>query len=166
MKRLIPTMVILCLAISMHGQIERDKALHFVGGSLFGLVGAGVAKKASDGNRVWTFVGAVAGSTLIGLAKESVDASQQDNGWDNDDLIATILGGVTVGVAIELFSKKRKDGRLRYTGRAVVNNLPIESYNQLFTKVDLTNGGLPSLTPFGFSATILSDFEDVLKSNP
>ena len=32
------------------------------------------------------------GSTLIGIAKESVDAGQNENGWDNDDLAATILG--------------------------------------------------------------------------
>nr|WP_298997747.1 hypothetical protein [uncultured Allomuricauda sp.] len=155
MKRLIPTMVVLCLAFTMHGQIERDKALHFVGGGLFGLVGAGVAKKASEGNRVWTFVGAVAGSTLIGLAKESVDASQRDNGWDNDDLIATILGGVTVGLTIELFSKKDKDGRLRYSGRSVTVQPQLESLDIAFLNKANTEAALPNLTPFGFSANVL-----------
>ncbi|PRX55495.1 hypothetical protein [Flagellimonas meridianipacifica] len=166
MKRLIPTVVVLCLAITMHGQIERDKALHFVGGGLFGLVGAGVAKKASDGNRVWTFVGAVAGSTLIGLAKESVDASQEDNGWDNDDLLATILGGVAVGVTIELFSKKDKDGRLRYSGRSVAIQPQLEPFDVVFLNKENTEESLPNLTPFGFSSNILNDYSGLTKSIP
>ncbi len=159
-------MVILCLTFNMYGQIERDKALHFVGGSLFGLVGAGVAKKASEGNRVWTFVGAVAGSTLIGLAKESVDAGQRENGWDNDDLIATILGGVTVGVAIELFSKKKKDGRLRYSRGTIANQDTYQFSPLTFSKTDTTKVELPSLTPFGFSSNILNDFDKASKSFP
>ncbi|MER3374149.1 MAG: hypothetical protein RIM83_05885 [Allomuricauda sp.] len=119
MRTLIPTLVLFMLVSYCHGQLERDKALHFLGGNLFGLAGAGIAKQASDGNRVWTFVGSVAGSALIGVAKEAVDAGQRDNGWDNDDLAATVLGGVTVGVTIDLFSKKRDKKRLRgnYTQR-------------------------------------------------
>ena len=113
MRTLIPTLLFFVLASQCHGQVERDKALHFLGGSLFGLAGAGIAKQASEGNRIWTFVGSVAGSTLIGLAKETVDAGQRENGWDNDDLAATILGGITVGVTIDLFSKKDDRGRLR-----------------------------------------------------
>ncbi|WP_208103905.1 hypothetical protein [Flagellimonas ochracea] len=113
MRTLIPTLVLFMLVSHAHGQVERDKALHFLGGNLFGLAGAGIAKQASDGNRIWTFVGSVAGSTLIGVAKEAVDASQRTNGWDNDDLAATVLGGVTVGVTIDLFSKKDDKRRLR-----------------------------------------------------
>ena len=125
MKRLIPTLVILCLAISMHGQIERDKVLHFVGGNLFGLAGAGIAKNATDGNRVWTFVGAVAGSALAGVTKEAIDSSQPGNQWDNGDVLATVLGGMTVGLAIEIFSKKKEDGRLRHSKGAI---FAVESY--------------------------------------
>ena len=113
MRTLIPTLVFFMLVSHAHGQVERDKALHFLGGNLFGLAGAGIAKQASDGNRIWTFVGSVAGSALIGVAKEAVDAGQRDNGWDNDDLAATVLGGVTVGVTIDLFSKKDDKRRLR-----------------------------------------------------
>mgnify|MGYP007044707275 CR=1 FL=1 len=104
-------MVVLLFASQLHAQVERDKVLHFVGGGLFGLAGAGIAKHASDGNRAWTFVGAVAGSALAGVAKEAIDAGQQDNAWDNEDLLATVLGGITVGVSIELFSKKRHKRR-------------------------------------------------------
>ena len=165
MKRLIPTLVVLCLTLTMHGQLERDKALHFVGGSLFGLVGAGVAKKASDGNRVWTFVGAVAGSTLIGIAKESVDASQRDNGWDNDDLVATILGGVAVGVTIELFSKKKKDGRLRYANSFVNENYAY-GITATMSNENKSSDKLPTLTPLGFTSQIIEDFGMSSKSFP
>lgn len=156
MKKLIPTLVLFVLGSQLYGQIERDKALHFLGGSLFGLAGAGIAKQASDGNRVWTFVGAVAGSTLIGLAKETVDSGQQENGWDNDDLLATILGGVTVGVAIEVFSKKRNK-RLRgsfTTERIQTDDFQVKMGDKNWLADD---GELPSLTSFGFSSTFLKN---------
>ncbi|AWX45620.1 hypothetical protein HME9304_02647 [Flagellimonas maritima] len=154
MKQLITVVVLFLMSINSYGQIERDKALHFLGGNLFGLAGAGIAKNASDGDRVWTFVGAVAGSTLIGIAKEAVDAGQRTNGWDNDDLAATILGGITVGVAIEIFSKKRNK---KIRGNYANKDLKIDDlrgaikYESSFT----TNEKLPSLSSFGLSTTFL-----------
>ena len=167
MKRVIPTLVVLCLVLHLQAQVERDKALHFVGGSLFGLVGAGVAKKASDGNRVWTFAGAVVGSTLIGVAKEAVDAGQRENGWDNDDLIATILGGVTVGIAIELFSKKRNK-RLRYSKSRETTFYNMHYYPMnLDAEIERDKASqLPRLTPPGFSDTVLEHFSVAPKSFP
>ncbi len=94
-----------------YGQLERDKVLHFAGGSLFGLAGAGIAKEISDGNRYWTFAGAVGGSLLVGLGKEAIDAGQRENGWDNDDLLATVLGGVTVGLVIDICTDHKKNRR-------------------------------------------------------
>ncbi|UII80214.1 hypothetical protein [Flagellimonas sp. CMM7] len=157
MKKLIPTLVLFVLASQLYGQIERDKALHFLGGSLFGLAGAGIAKQASDGNRVWTFVGAVAGSTLIGLAKETVDAGQRDNGWDNDDLLATILGGVTVGVAIEVFSKKRNK-RLRGSFTTEHIETDVFQVNVVSENLLVDYEELPSLTTFGLSSTFLRSY--------
>ncbi|UWX56289.1 hypothetical protein NYZ99_08735 [Maribacter litopenaei] len=94
----------------MNARIGEDKVLHFVGGNLFGMVGAGVANQISDGNRAWTFAGSVGGSLLIGLAKESIDQNQY-GGWDNSDLLATVLGGVSVGVTIDVFKQKKKRKR-------------------------------------------------------
>lgn len=91
-------------------QLQEDKVLHFLGGNLFGLVGAGVANQISDGDRTWTFVGSIGGSLLIGLAKESIDKSQYD-GWDNNDLLATVLGGLAVGVSIDIFKQRKKRRR-------------------------------------------------------
>lgn len=150
MRTLIPTLLFFVLASHCHGQVERDKALHFLGGNLFGLAGAGIAKQATDGNRIWTFVGSVAGSTLIGLAKETVDAGQRPNGWDNDDLAATILGGVTVGVTIDLFSKK--DDRKHLRGR--YSNLNLKKRKQFLHRKSefvVLDGKLPSLNTLGLS---------------
>lgn len=150
MRTLIPTLLFFVLASHCHGQVERDKALHFLGGNLFGLAGAGIAKQATDGNRIWTFVGSVTGSTLIGLAKETVDAGQSNNGWDNDDLVATILGGVTVGVTIDLFSKKDDKRRLR--GR--YSNLDLKKKKQFLRSTSefvVLEGKLPSLNTLGLS---------------
>lgn len=151
MRTLIPTIVLFLFASQLHAQVERDKALHFLGGNLFGLAGAGIAKQASDGNRLWTFVGSVAGSALIGVAKEAVDAGQRDNGWDNDDLAATVLGGVTVGVTIELFSKKRN--KKRPMGSLTAQRLNLEQLNVNMESLEALNleAPLPSLVALEFS---------------
>ncbi|WP_212744229.1 hypothetical protein [Maribacter sp. ACAM166] len=103
---------------SMYGQIGSDKALHFLGGTLYGLVGAGIASEISDGDRTWTFVGSLGGSLLIGLAKESIDQKQY-GGWDNADLLATVLGGATVGVTIDIFKKRKQRKRKKLFKDAV-----------------------------------------------
>lgn len=136
-------------------QIERDKALHFVGGGLFGLAGAGIAKEISDGNRWWTFAGSVGGATLVGLGKEAIDASQSGNQWDNDDLLATILGGVTVGITIDLFTDHKKNKRRNRKGNlAVINkqegNHQINRLNQL-----LRDDQLPALSSLSIPTGLL-----------
>ena len=109
-------MLLICIALwsvaKVQAQIEQDKVLHFVGGGLFGLAGAGIAKQASDGDRAWTFVGAVGGSLLVGVAKECIDQKQY-GGWDNNDILATALGGVAVGLTLDLFAKRKKNRRLK-----------------------------------------------------
>lgn len=110
MNKLLSILLLLFSLQTVKGQIESDKALHFLGGNLYGLVGAGIASEISDGNRAWTFVGAVGGSLLIGLAKEAIDQKQY-GGWDNADLLATVLGGATIGVTIDIFKKRKQRKR-------------------------------------------------------
>ncbi len=97
----------------LHAQVEQDKVIHFAVGAISGAAGAYVASELSGQNRFWTVTGSIATSLLAGLAKEAVDKRRYDN-WDNADLGATVLGGVTVGITIELFTKK--NGR-RYQSR-------------------------------------------------
>lgn len=110
MKKILVTSLLIILAHNSYGQIEQDKVLHYLGGNLYGLVGAGVANEISDGDRTWTFVGAVGGSLLIGVAKEAIDQNQY-GGWSNEDLLATVLGGVTIGATIDIFKKKKQRKR-------------------------------------------------------
>ena len=103
-------LILFFLVTNAYGQLEQDKALHFLGGNLYGMVGAGVASQISKGNRAWTFAGSVGGSLLIGIAKEAIDQNQY-NGWDNADLLATVLGGASVGLTIDVFKQKKKRKR-------------------------------------------------------
>ncbi|MBT8188500.1 MAG: hypothetical protein KJO73_12480 [Croceitalea sp.] len=128
-------------------QVDRDKVLHFVGGNLYGLAGAGIAKQISGGDRYWTFVGAIGGSTLIGLGKEAVDASQNEGGWDNDDLLATILGGTTVGFTIDIFDDRKKKKRLKQKQLMAQKSITqVDSWN--YTSIVLLKrlDRLPTLT--------------------
>ena len=114
--------------------------LHFVGGNLYGLAGAGIAKQISNGDRFWTFAGAIGGSALIGLGKEAVDSRTGGSGWDNDDLMATILGGATVGVTIDLFTNHKKRRKKRAGGSLTTMN-----YRILPSIKALPDSRLPSL---------------------
>jgi len=139
---------------SLWTQVEGDKALHFLGGNLYGLAGAGIAKQVSNGNRWWTFAGAIGGSTLIGLGKEAIDSGQENNQWDNEDLLATILGGATVGVTIDIFTdhkKKRRKTLEDYTLK-VKKNKPRQ-----YTRLDglLKEHKLPSLTLLSVPGNVL-----------
>lgn len=127
-----------------NSQIESDKALHFAGGALFGLAGAGIAKEISDGDRVWTFVGAVGGALLVGLGKEAIDAGQEGNSWDNGDVLATTLGGVAIGLTIDIFTKNKR------RKQAKVSSLKYEEKLNL-----LVNNRLPTLEELGYSNSII-----------
>lgn len=110
--------VLTCLPLK--AQVEQDKILHFGIGALTGAAGALVASELSNQNRFWTVTGAVATSLLAGIAKEAYD-ERQSNSWDNADLGATVLGGIAVGVTIELFTKK--NGKRYQSKRSAQNSL-------------------------------------------
>lgn len=107
-------------SLPLKAQIEQDKILHFGIGALSGAAGALIASELSNQNRFWTVTGAVATSLLAGIAKEAYD-ERQSNSWDNADLGATVLGGITVGVTIELFSKK--NGKRYQSKRGTLDSL-------------------------------------------
>jgi len=96
------------ISCSLNAQIKEDDMLHFGAGILSGAAGAFVASELSDGNRFWTFTGAIAGGLLAGTIKESIDKKNYGT-WDNRDLGATILGGITAGITIDLFTGKRRN---------------------------------------------------------
>jgi uncharacterized protein YfiM (DUF2279 family) len=114
-------------------QLENDKVLHFAGGALFGLAGAGIAKEISDGNRYWTFAGAVGGALLVGIGKEAVDSGQEGNRWDNGDVLATALGGVAVGFTIDIFTGKKRRNRAKTAALKYDKNFNVFSEDSLPT---------------------------------
>ncbi|SEL96570.1 hypothetical protein SAMN04488008_107127 [Maribacter orientalis] len=149
MKKIFAFLFILISLHSTYSQVEQDKVLHFLGGNLYGLVGAGVASQISDGDRTWTFIGAIGGSLLIGLAKESIDQKQY-GGWDNADLLATVLGGATVGVTIDIFKKRKQRKRDKLFKDAV-------SYSELEIKKTflIENAEINSLSLLGMSKAVM-----------
>jgi hypothetical protein len=107
MKRILIPTIILLSSYHALGQVTVDEQLHFGAGIVAGAAGGFVAHKISKGDKWWTIAGAVGTSLVAGVAKEAIDQAQ-DNDWDNRELAATALGGVVVGVTIEIFSGKNK----------------------------------------------------------
>ena len=141
MRLLVLGIVLLVLSVCpLQAQIESDKLAHFGVGVFSGAVGALVVSELTERNRFWTITGSIASSLLAGLAKEALD-ERNSGSWDNADLGATVLGGVTVGITIELVSKK--DGK-RYRGRRnrmseIQNNSATVEFLLLDAKYDLIN---------------------------
>jgi len=95
-----------------HAQSDQDVYLHYGAGVATGAAGAFLASELSNKDPFWTFAGAVGGSFLAGAFKEAIDSGRGGK-WDNGDLAATVAGGITIGVTIEIFSsKKRKKQRI------------------------------------------------------
>lgn len=110
-----PALVPLFVLFSSHlamGQVTFDEKLHFGAGIVAGAAGGFVAHKISKGDKWWTIAGAVGTSLVAGVAKEAIDEAQ-DGDWDNRELAATALGGVVVGVTIEVFSGKKNKKKAR-----------------------------------------------------
>ena len=131
---------LLLLSFNVLAQIENDKILHFAGGTLYGLAGAGIAKEISDGNRFWTFAGAIGGSALVGLGKEAIDSNPNGSGWDNGDLLATVLGGATIGVTIDIFTNHKKQRKTRTHGGLAFDFSEVHT-----THTNINYSDLPSL---------------------
>ena len=89
----------------MYGQlIETDKQSHMLGGTFGGTIGYElIYEKTKNENKA--FLGAIAGALIVGTLKESYDSTRTNNKFDNNDLIATIGGGIIIGLTINLIKK-------------------------------------------------------------
>ncbi|MCJ7465654.1 MAG: hypothetical protein MUO53_03060 [Maribacter sp.] len=97
-------------ATQAQSTIGVDKLKHFGVGFAIGAVGGYTANKIFKGNRYWTWAGAVGSSLAAGLVKENIDKNEYD-GWDNNDILFTTLGGAVSGLALELLLKKNRRSR-------------------------------------------------------
>ena len=88
--------VVLFFTLSItNAQIQDDKKLHFAAGAIASTVGYEyVYSKTGDKNQA--LAAGVLTSMIAGIGKEVYDSFQPKNRFDQHDVAATILGGVTV----------------------------------------------------------------------
>ena len=92
-----------------NAQIPQDKQLHFAAGMIASSTGYGyVWNKTKDKKKA--LIAGIGTAILAGTAKEIFDSKQSDNKFDVKDLTATTLGGITIGVTINLFKRKKNVG--------------------------------------------------------
>ena len=96
-------------ALVSNAQIPKDKQLHFAAGMIASSTGYGyVWNKTKDKKKA--LIAGIGTAILAGTAKEIFDSRQYNNTFDVKDLTATTLGGITIGVTINLFKRKKNVG--------------------------------------------------------
>ena len=103
------TILILVLLVGFlgHSQIGTDKYKHFAMGALIsGATYAWVYQ--INHNKKQAFIWSLVTPVVIGTVKELIDSSPGGTGFDPYDLGATVLGGLTVNLTIEIFKRKKK----------------------------------------------------------
>jgi len=123
---------------SIKAQSSADAAKHFGAGIVIGSVGGYAAHKLSNGQRAWTWVGAVGSSLAAGLAKETLYDQPRGASWETRDVLFTAIGGVVAGLALDVFldNTRRRSGGGKNCGCLVTQldfnkeiNLPININN-------------------------------------
>ena len=93
------------------GEATSNAVKHLGAGVAIGAVGGYAAHKIFNGNRAWTWAGAVGSSLAAGLAKETYDKSRGAV-WENDDIVYTAIGGAISGLVMDmLLNKRRSSGK-------------------------------------------------------
>ena len=96
-------------ALVSNAQIPKDKQLHFAAGMIASSTGYGyVWNKTKDKKKA--LIAGIGTAILAGTAKEILDSRQVNNKFDIKDLTATTLGGITIGVTINLIKPKKNVG--------------------------------------------------------
>lgn len=107
MKLWIAILIVLFVqGVNAQINIEHDKKLHFAAGVVAGGFGYDLVMKKTN-NRKFALLGSIASAFAAGTMKELYDAKVLKGKIDEKDLLATTLGGLTVGVTINLFNKKK-----------------------------------------------------------
>ena len=106
MKRII-TVIALTLTTFSYSQIAKDKQLHYIAGVAIG----GIANTATfliTKDEKKAFIIGLGASIGAGIAKELYDEYSY-GGWDNKDLIFTILGGVSINIPLTMIEGVLKE---------------------------------------------------------
>tara|TARA_R110002012_G_scaffold37245_1_gene104504 strand:- start:837 stop:1223 length:387 start_codon:yes stop_codon:yes gene_type:complete len=114
MKLILPLAFSL-LFISLNAQTfieQEDKKLHYAAGILYGSVGYSyVWLKTKNKNKA--IMGGLCSSLMVGIGKELIDSTQKGNMFDVEDLAATALGGISIGVTFNLFKNEKNSKKIR-----------------------------------------------------
>ena len=112
MKKLCAIFLIVLSAAVVNAQVDQDKKLHFLAGGLASSYGYTYTYDKTKNKTKATFAG-IGLAMLAGAIKETIDSRQHNNKFDLEDLAATTLGGITIGVTINLFNNDRKSKKIR-----------------------------------------------------
>lgn len=109
-KTIIVLTIILILVTSKATAQPVDKVKHFAAGAI---IAAGTSMIVYDltKSRKKARLYSIVASVLAGIAKEGLDQHRY-GGWDNNDLAATALGGLStvyVSLTIEVFKPRRRN---------------------------------------------------------
>ncbi|MFI1743217.1 hypothetical protein [Thalassobellus sediminis] len=96
-----------------HAQfISNDGEYHVAAGALIsGVTYTFVYSKTKNKSKAfWYSLGA---SALAGITKEVYDSTKTENSFDNADVLATVVGGLTASASLSLFvgNKKKKKNK-------------------------------------------------------
>jgi hypothetical protein len=97
----------------IYAQNSADAVKHLGAGIVIGGVGGYAANKISNGQRGWTWAGAIGSSLAAGLAKEAIYDKSKGATWETRDVIFTTLGGVVSALALEVFTGNDGGSRRR-----------------------------------------------------
>ena len=117
MKQLRILILTLLVGPMMYGQLyqnnqfiltESDKQLHFAAGAIATTIGYEWALKKYKGDKTKAFFVGLGTGLVAGIAKESFDNWRVGNYFDERDLLATMMGSVSVTIPLSIFRKPKK----------------------------------------------------------
>lgn len=146
MKKFLTYIFLLLIGIA-YGQTNRytfsprDVELHSVAGNLAATTGAELLCEFTGNQRLYRILGAIGGSAIAGLGKEVFDSRDGGTGWSNNDVLTTVIGGLSFTVNIELFNaaQTKKRPKQEITGLVIL-------HENLYSFRNLSNQELPALS--------------------
>ena len=87
--------------------IQQDKVLHFGAGAAIGSASYAVVYDYTKDKRK-AFLACLLSSVIAGTAKEVLDSKKENNKFNAQDLNATILGGLSAGITINILNNKQQ----------------------------------------------------------
>jgi len=99
--KIIYILLFLCCGLMVGQEIPRDKKLHFGAGVLSSAVGYQYVYNKTQ-NKEQALAAGILTSIIAGVGKEVYDSFQPKNRFDQSDVAATVLGGVTFSFTVKI----------------------------------------------------------------